>query len=54
MLVESRWWDGYDDGGLNPGTIGLEKSKLFRKSKSKPLYSQSKVNWSKSKPILPF
>ena len=21
MLVESRWWDGYDDGGLNPGTI---------------------------------
>eukprot|EP00956_Cyclotella_meneghiniana_P001712 scaffold1870_cov73-Cyclotella_meneghiniana.AAC.3 len=21
MLVESRWWDGYDDGELNPGTI---------------------------------
>ena len=21
MLVESRWWDGYDDGELNPGRI---------------------------------
>eukprot|EP00956_Cyclotella_meneghiniana_P005088 scaffold6302_cov61-Cyclotella_meneghiniana.AAC.5 len=21
MLVESRWWDGYDDEELNPGTI---------------------------------